>query len=109
MQSPIESPTTTSPTGLSGAELQAYNMLTPQEQAQYKALATQGIKAQTDYLTKSKANIEFQKSQEEKRLEMEDNADAIADMNSQRNIEEAQRQVANLKQNIGYLGTGGQP
>jgi hypothetical protein len=27
--------------GLSGAELQAYNMLSPQEQAQYKALATQ--------------------------------------------------------------------
>jgi len=84
-------------------------MLTPQEQQTYKALATQGIKAQTDYLTKSKANMEYQKSQEDKRVQMEDNTDAISDMNSQRNIEEAQRQVANLKQNIGYLGTGGQP
>lgn len=84
-------------------------MLTPQEQQTYKALATQGLKAQTDYLTKSKANVEFEKSQEEKRLQMEDNTDAISDMNSQRNIEEAQRSVANLKQNIGYLGTGGQP
>lgn len=84
-------------------------MLTPQEQQTYKALATQGLKAQTDYLAKSKANVEFEKSQEEKRLQMEDNTDAISDMNSQRNIEEAQRQVANLKQNIGYLGTGGQP
>ena len=78
-------------------------MLTPQEQAQYKALATQGLKAQTDYLAKSKANVEFEKSQEEKRLEMEDNSDAIAEMNSQRLIEESQKQVANLKQNIGYL------
>lgn len=84
-------------------------MLTPQEQSTYKALATQGLKAQTDYLAKSKANMEYQKSQEEKRVQMEDNTDAIADMNSQRNIEEAQRSVANLKQNIGYLGTGGQP
>ena len=84
-------------------------MLTPQEQQTYKALATQGLKAQTDYLTKSKANVEFEKSQEEKRVQMEDNTDAISDMNSQRNIEEAQRSVANLKQNIGYLGTGGQP
>ena len=40
---------------------------------------------------------------------MEDNSDAIAEINSQRTIEEAQKQVANLKQNIGYLGTGGQP
>lgn len=47
--------------------------------------------------------MEFAKSQEEKRTEMEDNVDAIADMNSQRNIEEATKQVANLKQNIGYL------
>lgn len=100
---------TPSETGLSWAELQAYNMLTPQEQAQYKALATQGLKAQTDYLTKSKANMEFQKSQETKRLEMEDNDDAIVEMQSQKQIEDAQKQVANLKQNIGYLWTGGQP
>ncbi len=104
-----EAPTTTSPLGLSGAELAAYNQLTPQEQKTYQALATQGVKAQTDYLAKSKASMEFAKSQEEKRTAMEDNADAIADMNSQRNIEEATKQVANLKQNIGYLGTGGQP
>jgi hypothetical protein len=58
------------------------------------------MKAQTDYLTKSKANIEYQKSQEEQRLAMEDNADAIADIMSQKNIEESQKQVANLKQNI---------
>lgn len=104
-----ETPTTTSPLGLSGAELEAYNQLTPQEQKTYQALATQWVKAQTDYLAKSKAGMEFAKSQEEKRTEMEDNADAIADMNSQRNIEEATKQVANLKQNIGYLWTGGQP
>jgi hypothetical protein len=103
LETPKISPTTTSPTGLSGAELQAYNMLTPQEQKTYQALATQGMKAQTDYLAKSKASMEFQQSQEKKRLEMEDNQDAIADMNSQKNIEEATRQVANLKQNIGYL------
>jgi hypothetical protein len=109
LETPKISPTTTSPTGLSGAELQAYNMLTPQEQKTYQALATQGMKAQTDYLAKSKASMEFQQSQEKKRLEMEDNQDAIADMNSQKNIEEATRQVANLKQNIGYLWTWGQP
>ncbi len=104
-----ETPTATSPTGLSWAELQAYNMLTPQEQKTFQALATQWLKAQTDYLAKSKASMEFAKSQEAKRTEMEDNQDAIADMNSQRNIEEATKQVANLKQNIGYLWTGGQP
>lgn len=104
-----KTPTTTSPTGLSWAELQAYNMLTPQEQKTFQALATQWLKAQTDYLAKSKASMEFAKSQEEKRTEMEDNVDAIADMNSQRNVEEATKQVANLKQNIGYLWTGGQP
>jgi hypothetical protein len=53
--------------------------------------------------------MEFEKEQELKRVEMEDNSDAIAEINSQRTIEEAQKQVANLKQNIGYLGTGGQP
>ena len=105
----MKTPNPIDSSGLSGAELQAYNMLNPQEQAQYKALATQWMKAQTDYLTKSKANIEYQKSQEEQRLAMEDNADAIADIMSQKNIEESQKQVANLKQNIWYLGSGWQP
>ena len=62
IQTPI-TPTTPeiSPTGLQGAELQAYNQLTPQEQKTFQALATQGIKAQTDYLQQTKAAQEYAK------------------------------------------------
>lgn len=105
---PIE-PTIPSPTWLSGAELQAYNELSPQEQKMFQALSTQGLKAQTDYLTKAKADVEYRKKQEESRVAMEDNSIAMAEMQSAQRIEEAQKSVANMKQNIGYLGTGGAP
>ena len=47
--------------------------------------------------------MEFQKSQEETRLSMEQNNDAIAEIQSAKVIEDAQKSVANMKQNIGYL------
>lgn len=50
---------TTGAIGLTGATKQAYDMLSPYEQKVYDSLATQGIKAQTDYLQKSKAQKEF--------------------------------------------------
>ena len=109
LEAPVETTPTTSPTWLTWAELQAYNQLSEAEQKTYNALATQGLKAQTDYLTKAKANMEFQKSQEETRLSMEQNNDAIAEIQSAKVIEDAQKSVANMKQNIGYLGTGGAP
>ena len=98
-----------SATGLQGAELEAYNQLTPQEQKTFQALATQGIKAQTDYLQKSKANQEYLKSQEELSQQVERNRDEAEDIQSRQQLEAAAKQVANLKQNIGYIGTGGQP
>ena len=109
LEAPVETTPTTSPTWLTWAELQAYNQLSEAEQKTYNALATQGLKAQTDYLTKAKANMEFQKSQEETRLSMEQNDEAIAEIQSAKVIEDAQKSVANMKQNIGYLGTGGAP
>jgi hypothetical protein len=68
---PTTTATPTSPTGLSGAELEAYNQLSPVEQETFRKLATQGIKAQTDYLTKAKSNIEFNMSQQEKKNQMQ--------------------------------------
>lgn len=109
LEAPVETTPTTSPTWLTWAELQAYNQLSEAEQKTYNALATQGLKAQTDYLTKAKANMEFQKSQEETRLSMEQNDEAIAEIQSAKVIEDAQKSVANMKQNIGYLWTGGAP
>lgn len=98
-----------SPTWLQWAELQAYNQLTPQEQKTFQALATQGIKAQTDYLQQSKANQEYLKSQEELNKQMEQNRDQAEDIQARQQLESTAKQVANLKQNIGYLGSQGQP
>ena len=98
-----------SPTGLQGAELQAYNQLTPQEQKTFQALATQGIKAQTDYLQQSKAAQEYKKSQEQISQDVEANRAAAEDIQARQQLESAARQVANLKQNIGYLWSQGQP
>ena len=98
-----------SPTGLQGAELQAYNQLTPQEQKTFQALATQGIKAQTDYLQQSKAAQEYKKSQEQISQDVEANRFAAEDIQARQQLESAAQQVANLKQNIGYLGSQGQP
>tara|TARA_R110000868_G_scaffold284016_2_gene544497 strand:- start:11311 stop:11631 length:321 start_codon:yes stop_codon:yes gene_type:complete len=98
-----------SATGLQGAELQAYNQLTPQEQKTFNALATQGIKAQTDYLAQSKAAQEYNKAQENVFQQADANRDAVEDIQSRQQLEAAAKQVANLKQNIGYIGTGGQP
>lgn len=100
---------TPSSTWLQWAELQAYNQLTPQEQKTFQALATQGIKAQTDYLQQSKANQEYLKSQEELNKQMEQNRDQAEDIQARQQLESTAKQVANLKQNIGYLGSQGQP
>ena len=98
-----------SPTWLQGAELQAYNLLTPQEQKTFQALATQGIKAQTDYLAQSKAAQEYAKWQESISQDIEANRNAAEDIQARQQLESAAKSVANLKQNIGYIGTGGQP
>ena len=92
-------------TGLQGAELQAYNQLTPQEQKTFQALATQGIKAQTDYLAQSKASQEYNKEQERLYQEVDANKEKAEDIQSRQQLESAAKQVANLKQNIGYLGS----
>ena len=96
-------------TGLQGAELQAYNQLTPQEQKTFQALATQGIKAQTDYLAQSKASQEYNKEQERLYQEVDANKEKAEDIQSRQQLESAAKQVANLKQNIGYLGSQWQP
>ena len=98
-----------SPTWLQGAELQAYNLLTPQEQKTFQALATQGIKAQTDYLQQTKAAQEYAKWQESISQQIEANRAAAEDIQARQQLESAAKQVANLKQNIGYLGSQGQP
>ncbi|RTL03993.1 hypothetical protein EKK58_11605 [Candidatus Dependentiae bacterium] len=104
-EAPVTTPTTpTSPTGLSGAELQAYNQLTPVEQETYQKLATQGVKAQTDYLTKAKANMEFSQSQQDKKIKMQANENAIYEIQSQENLAQAKKSLDNLKQNIGFIG-----
>lgn len=98
-----------SPTWLQGAELQAYNQLTPQEQKTFQALATQGIKAQTDYLQQTKAAQEYNKAQEDIFQQADANKEAAEDIQARQQLESAAKQVANLKQNIGYLGSQGQP
>ncbi len=98
-----------SPTWLQGAELQAYNQLTPQEQKTFQALATQGIKAQTDYLQHSKAAQEYKKEQERLYQETDTLRDQAEDIQARQQLESAAKQVANLKQNIGYLWSQGQP
>ena len=109
-EAPVTTTTTpTSPTGLSGAELQAYNQLSPIEQETYKKLATQGVKAQTDYLTKAKANIEFNQSQQDTKMKMQSNENAIYEIQSQENLAQAKKSLDNLKQNIGFIGMWGQP
>ena len=94
---------------MQGAELQAYNLLTPQEQKTFQALATQGIKAQTDYLQQTKAAQEYNKAQEDIFQQADANKEAAEDIQARQQLESAAKQVANLKQNIGYIGTGGQP
>jgi hypothetical protein len=86
-------PTPTSPTGLSGAELQAYNQLTPVEQETYQKLATQGVKAQTDYLAKAKANVEFNMSQQEKNLKIQENENAIYEIQSAEQLAQAKKSL----------------
>lgn len=56
---PKVTPPQTGAIGLTGATKQAYDMLSPYEQKVYNSLSTQGIKAQTDYLEKSKAQKEY--------------------------------------------------
>lgn len=57
----------------------------------------------------SKAVQEYNKAQEDLFQQTEDNNDAIEDIQSRQQLEAAAKQVANLKQNIGYIGSGGQP
>lgn len=95
--------------GLTGAELEAYNMLSDVEKKQVDALATQGIKAQTDYLQKAKANMEYEKSKEKLFQDTEATRVQAEDIQSRQRLEQAAKQVANLKQNIGYLGSQWQP
>lgn len=110
-----DTPTETTPTeskgavGLEWAMLGAYNQLSDQEKKTYDSLALSGLKSQTDYLQKVKEQKEFMWSQEATRVKMSDNTMKMEEIASQERLAKSQKSLADLKQNVGYLGMWGTP
>ena len=91
-------------------ELNLYNSLTPEQQKGFWLTRDTLAKNQTDYtkdlakyLTQSKSNTDYLKSQQEKKTQIDMLTWEVQEIQSSQRIRNAEQQVKNLKQNISYL------
>lgn len=101
---------------LGWAEKTVYDQLSEAEKAQFQAIGETArkagqdyVKAQALYIQKWKENKDYLTAQNQTNEEMRNKKDQVDEIQSSARIRQAQQQLNNLKQNLAYIWTGGQP
>lgn len=97
-----------------GAEKAVYDQLSDAEKKQFELIGEEArrqgqdyVKAQLDYLSAWKRAQEFLTTRREKQVEQQNIGEMVTRAQVSDRLKQAEQQVQNLKQNVGYLGSLG--